>query len=110
MDVSSQAHVVREIPAGVILIVVNHDLIGVPEPVGAETEVGVSRMEIKTVEEERGAPGEGATRALGEAASRSVRARRVCRDDSGDRSDRNRGRPTYSWRRRAARQGAPAGR
>ena len=41
MNVRAQPNVVRKIPAIVIGIVINYDLIGVPEPIVAEAEIVV---------------------------------------------------------------------
>ena len=52
MHVGTKAHVVSEIPAGVIGIIVDDDLIGIPEPIGAEGEVGGCDRPVPSIEPE----------------------------------------------------------
>ena len=52
MDVSTQSDVVSQVPAVVVGIFVNDDVIAVPEPVAAEANVIRSHTEIEAAEPE----------------------------------------------------------
>ena len=73
MHVGAESHVVGEISAFVVGVFVDHDLVAVPEPVVAETDVIRSYAEIKATEPEavgtasREMPDVAAAEAAGEA-------------------------------------------
>jgi len=52
VDVSAEAHVVGEVPAVMVWVVVDHDLVGAPTPVVAEAVVSGGHTEIETAEPE----------------------------------------------------------
>ena len=52
MHVSARADVIDEIPAGMVGIFVNHDVVGVPEPGVAKGEVGCRHLPEPAVESE----------------------------------------------------------
>ncbi len=52
VDIGAETNVVGEVPAVMIGIFVNHDLIAVPKPVAAIAEIGVGDAEIKSAEPE----------------------------------------------------------
>ena len=52
MNVGAQPHVERQIPADVVRVVVNHDLVIVPQPVVAEAVIIRGNAEIETAEPE----------------------------------------------------------
>ena len=54
VHISAETHVIGEIPADVVRIVVDDDLIGVPEPAVAEGKIGCSNIPIPAVEPETG--------------------------------------------------------
>lgn len=70
MAVGAEANVIGEVPADVVGIFVDDDLVGIPEPIAAEAEVGRSNAEIEAVEPEAGraAAGEMPDMAFAEAA------------------------------------------
>ena len=73
MDVGAEARVVGQVPAIVVRIFVNDDLIGIPEPVVAETVVVRSDVEVETAKPEAGraAAGEAEPMAAAEAARKA---------------------------------------
>ena len=52
MDVSAEADVVGEVPAVMVWVVVNYELVGAPVPAVAETVVSGGHVEIETTEPE----------------------------------------------------------
>ncbi len=52
MDIRSKTDVVSEVPADVIRIVVDHDVIGIPQPIVTETDIVRSDGEIESAEPE----------------------------------------------------------
>lgn len=52
MNVSSEPYVVSEIPAIMIRIFVNDDLVGIPKPVGAVIDIGGCHAEVEATEPE----------------------------------------------------------
>ena len=52
VNVRSQPHVISQVPARVIRIFVNHNLIGIPEPPVAVSDIGGRHAEVKTIEPE----------------------------------------------------------
>ena len=74
MDVGSEADVVGEVPAGVIGVVVDDDVVGVPEPSVGVGEVPGGYSEVEATEPEAGwaasaeTPDVGGTEAAGEVA------------------------------------------
>jgi len=52
MDVSAEADVVGQVPAVMVWVVVEYDLVGVPGPVVAEGVVSGGRTEVETAEPE----------------------------------------------------------
>src|SRR5208282_900433 len=52
VDVRAEAHVVGEIPADVIRVVINYDVVRIPQPAVAESDVVRSHVEIETTEPE----------------------------------------------------------
>jgi len=54
VNVSAKAGVIREIPAYIVRVIVNDDVVGIPEPPGAIAEVISRHAEIEAVEEETG--------------------------------------------------------
>ena len=71
MDVGPQAHVVGQVPAVVVRVIINHDLVTVPQPVIAEVVVGRCNAEVETVEPKAvwAAPAESKPVATADAAS-----------------------------------------
>src|SRR5262249_16436798 len=56
VNVGCEAQVVREIPAGVIGTLVNHDVVAVPEPVAAKAKVEWGDMKVESSEPEAVGP------------------------------------------------------
>jgi hypothetical protein len=52
VDVGAQSYVVGEVPAIVIRIFIDHDIVAVPEPVAAEAQVKGSDVEVEASEPE----------------------------------------------------------
>ena len=52
MNVSTKSHVIGEIPADVVWVFINHDLVAVPKPVIAETNIVGGNVEIKPAKPE----------------------------------------------------------
>ena len=52
VDVSAEADVVGQVPAVMVWVVVEYDLVGAPDPIVAEAEVSGSHTEIETAEPE----------------------------------------------------------
>src|ERR1700733_6520006 len=52
VHVGAEANVVGEIPAGMVWILIDHDLVGIPQPVAAEGNVVRRNAKIKAVEPE----------------------------------------------------------
>ena len=74
MHIGAEAHVVGEIPSGMVGVFVDDDLVGVPEPAVAEGDVSRSNIPIPAVEPEAAGaaagetPNMGAAKAAGEVA------------------------------------------
>src|ERR1700691_3783571 len=52
VGVCPEPHVIGEVPAHVIRIVVNHDLVGIPKPASTEADIEGSHVEIESAEPE----------------------------------------------------------
>src|SRR5579863_2030537 len=52
VHISTEPHVVRQIPAVMVWIFVNHDIVAIPEPVPAVADVEGGNAETKTAEPE----------------------------------------------------------
>jgi hypothetical protein len=52
MDIRSEPDIGREVPAQVIRVFINDDLVRIPEPVGAEANIGRSNAEVELTKPE----------------------------------------------------------